>query len=187
MDNHHFDTWTRSLANRLPRRRLWQNLASVALAVTLIRFGRAPVAAQEAAAKRCQKDGNECKRGNQCCSGLCKKGSAAAPPARAPARSTGTSAGTATSSAAPTATLTARASAARTAPPSAVPMPAATATPARGTRSASRSSARGSSAFRRPPGAAARSRAPAACGAARTRTRAARSRQPIDRRNSRER
>jgi hypothetical protein len=76
MDNEHFATWTRSLASRLPRRRLWPGglkaVAGGALAVTMSRFDRLPAAAREEAAKRCLKDGDECKRGNQCCSGLCK-------------------------------------------------------------------------------------------------------------------
>jgi hypothetical protein len=74
MHNYNFDAWTRLLVSRQPRRRVWRGLAGGALAALLPHFGKPlPAAARETAAKRCLKEGKSCKRGTQCCSGVCRK------------------------------------------------------------------------------------------------------------------
>jgi hypothetical protein len=73
MDDRHVDRWTRALAGRPDRRSVWRGLVGGPVAALLAGADRAPAAvAQEAAAKRCSKDGKTCGRDNQCCSGQCK-------------------------------------------------------------------------------------------------------------------
>ena len=73
MESHRFDDLVRMLANGSPRRRFLGWLTGVAFVAAIDRFAGAAASAQETAAKRCLKSGEACKRGKQCCSGLCKQ------------------------------------------------------------------------------------------------------------------
>ena len=68
MDGDRFDALARSLAAHRPRRAALRALAGAALAGPL-----ALVGAREAAA-RCLRNGEACRRGPQCCSGVCRRG-----------------------------------------------------------------------------------------------------------------
>jgi hypothetical protein len=72
MDQERFDRLTRRLSRVSSRRVALQSLAGVVLAGGLARFGLAEANAQDATAARCLGEGKKCKRGNQCCSGLCQ-------------------------------------------------------------------------------------------------------------------
>jgi len=65
VDERRFDWLTRRLADPSSRRRVLSTLAGGAL-------GLLPVLSWEAAAATCLATGKACKRGSQCCSGLCK-------------------------------------------------------------------------------------------------------------------
>jgi hypothetical protein len=73
VDGMSFDDWTRTLAAPAKRRYLWHIVPAGALTFLATRPGPARVAAQEATAKDCLKPGKDCKRSNQCCSGLCRR------------------------------------------------------------------------------------------------------------------
>jgi len=75
MDGTRFDDMTKRLTETGTRRRLLGGFAGGALAGFLALAAGDEVGAQEAAgraAERCLREKQACKRGNQCCSGLCK-------------------------------------------------------------------------------------------------------------------
>lgn len=73
MENDRFDALAQQFANIGSRRKVLRTLAGGALAAVLARTGVAGVAAEEAATA-CLRDGTGCRRGNQCCSGVCRRG-----------------------------------------------------------------------------------------------------------------
>jgi hypothetical protein len=71
MDNRRFDAITQSLAGALSRRTLLQFVSALVLGAIPTRAVRA--VAQSEGASTCKPARKRCTRGNQCCSGVCKK------------------------------------------------------------------------------------------------------------------
>ncbi|MDQ3695349.1 MAG: hypothetical protein M3464_17225 [Chloroflexota bacterium] len=74
MDSQRFDRFTKTIANGASRRHLLRGVAGGVLAAAVAHFGGGTeAAAQVAAAARCFGNNKKCKRGTQCCSGICRK------------------------------------------------------------------------------------------------------------------
>jgi hypothetical protein len=71
LEDHRFDAITLALSAGSPsRRHLLRGVAGGALGAALARFG---LAVEPAAAAKCAGNNKACKRGSQCCSGICRK------------------------------------------------------------------------------------------------------------------